>query len=143
MSPATAALPPANGTAPQLDKGRLEELLTKPMTDGYKPTLPLWALWTTDAIPQFYLLRDIELMLIHPIVRNTLDYYKSGIAGAEFWGGPDPANPQQGKPISQDPEVASFVHEHCQRYWDYGVPKLQGGYEYGWIGCESLYGDRS
>src|SRR5262249_31124458 len=38
-----------------------------------------------------------------------------------------------------NPEVAEFVHDHCTRFWDTGVPALQGGYEYGWIACENLY----
>jgi hypothetical protein len=112
----------------QVDKAKIESILTgEPLTTGYRPTLPYWALWTTDTVPQFYLLRDIELMMIHPVVLNALNYFKGGIAGAEFV-------------ISCDhPEAQIFIQEQCQRFWDRGVPKLQGGYEYGWIGCEALY----
>lgn len=110
------------------DKQRLEDILIgQPLSTGYRPTVPMWTLWTVDVVPQFYLLRDIELMMIHPIVLNGLNYFKSGIAGAEF------------EVECESPEVAMFVEEQSRRYWDKGVPKLQGGYEYGWIGCEALY----
>jgi hypothetical protein len=122
-----------------LDQAYWEKVLTSgPLTEGYRPTLPLWATWTTDTIPQFYLMRDVELMMIHPVVLSSLNFYKSGLYGAEFWGGPQEGNPN-GKPISDSPEVSQFVQEHCQRYWDRGVPMVQGGYEYGWIACEPCY----
>jgi len=78
-------------------------------------------------------------MMIHPVVLSALNYFKSGIAGAEFWGGPAADGNPQGKPISDSPEVATFVMEHCHRYWDRAVPLLQAGYEYGWIAGENLY----
>jgi hypothetical protein len=124
------ASPPisANGKAPPFDRERIQDILTgEPLTTGYKPTLPLWALWVTDTIPQFYLLRDIEMMMIHPTVLNALNYFKGGIAGAEF------------DLTCQDQIAAPWIMDQCQRFWDRGVPKLQGGYEYGWIGCEALY----
>ena len=40
---------------------------------------------------------------------------------------------------ADSPEVEEFILKQAQRFWDRGVPKLQGGYEYGWIGCEDLY----
>ena len=132
----------ANG---QLPREFLEEKLTdEPLSAGYKATLPYWALGGFDsgiAMPQVFLLRDIELMLIHPMVRCALNYFKSGIAGAEFWGGPDPANSEneQGVAISQDPTVSAFVTEQCNRFWDRGVPHVQDGYDYGWMGAENLY----
>ena len=134
---------PSNGVAP---KSEVQENLTgEPLSAGYKPTLPNWALeW--DWMPQIYLIRDIELMLTHPNVRNGLNYFKSGISGAQFWGGPNPLNQddQVGLPVcAENPEVGSFVVEQCNRFWDRGVPKIQGGYDYGWIGCENLYSDES
>ena len=68
-----------NGHAARQDLG--EVLTGEPLAAGYRPTLPLWSLWTADGTPQLYLLRDIELMLTHPIVRVVLDYFKGGIAG--------------------------------------------------------------
>lgn len=130
-----------NGKLP-LQRDKLAEKLTgEPLTEGYRPTLPLWALFTSDTVPQFYLLRDIELMLIHPIVRSALEYFKGGLAGAEFWGGPKPEDPHDevGLPISENPEVSAFVAEQCLRFWDRGVPQLQAGYEYGWCAGENLY----
>jgi hypothetical protein len=118
-----------------------ERLVGEPLTQGYKPTLPLWALFTADTVPQFYLLRDVELMMIHPVCRSALDYYKGGIADVEFWGGPklDDPDDEHGLPISGNPDVANFVLQQCYRFWDRGVPMLQGGYEYGWIAGEPLY----
>lgn len=141
---APPAPPLANGqtTGPSpVERAAWEEKLLQPLTEGYKPTLPYWSLYTTDAIPQFYLLRDIELMMTHPVVRSSLDYFKGGIAGAEFWGGESPDGNPEGQPIADDPVVVAFVKDQCQRYWDRGVPKIQGGYEYGWIGCEALYAE--
>jgi hypothetical protein len=145
MDPTAPAPSPStngNGNAvlPHVSQMEMDRLLTgEPLTQGYRPTLPLWALWSAEVVPQFYLLRDIELMMIHPVVLSALNYYKSGIAGAEFWGGPAPDGNPQGLPVSEDQEVAAFVGEHCQRYWDRGVPLLQAGYEYGWIAGECLY----
>jgi hypothetical protein len=118
-----------NGMIPQ-EHTVLEELLTQgPLTSGYRATLPLWALYSSSEMPQIYLYRDIELMLIHPIVRNVLEYYKGGISMVEFEGS------------AETPEVEEFVLEQGARYWDRGIVKLQGGYEYGWMGCECLYTD--
>jgi hypothetical protein len=144
MPDATAApMNGMNGThAPAGDPGKIVEMLAEPMTEGYKPSLPIWALYITDALPQIWLLRDIELMLIHPIVSNALEYFKSGISGAEFWGGPNPDSAQdpKGLPICiENPDVDRFIREQCQLYWDRGVPHLQSGYEYGWQGCECIY----
>lgn len=143
--------PPPNGAPAQpliapRDRDELErKLLSDPLTEGYRPTLPLWQIYSANAIPQFFLLRDIELMMTHPIVRTALDYFKGGIAGAEFWGGPKPGHSAQdeGKPVSEDPAVAEFVLDQCRRFWDRGVPKVQGGYEYGWIGLELTYAEEN
>lgn len=129
-----------NGVAERIEK----TLVGEPLTAGYKPTLPLWTMYSMDMIPQFYLMRDIELMMIHPIVRSALEYFKSGVAGAEFWGGEAQDGNPQGVPICEsNQEVDLFVREQCRRYWDWGVPKIQGGYEYGWIGAECLYTEQA
>src|SRR3990167_5216139 len=85
--------------------------------------------------------RDIEIMLRHPVVKQALSYFKGGIAGAEFWGGPHPDNPEdeQGLPICEDEKIGRFVKEQCERFWDRGVPHVQNGYNYGWIGGEHIY----
>jgi hypothetical protein len=51
------------------------------------------------------------------------------VAGAEF------------EVVADSPEVQTFVEEHCKRFWERGVPVLQGGYEYGWSGAEAVYAD--
>ncbi len=95
-----------------------------------------------DEMPTITLRRDIEFMLMHPIVSSALEYYKSGLSGAEFWGGIDPTDPKNpiGKPISMDPNVASFVVSHVDRFWRVGMPALQdSGYTYGWGPGEHIY----
>ncbi len=123
--------PPTNGQVPVPEKDRVEDLLLgEPFTQGYRPTLPLWAMFTTDVAPQLYLLRDVELMMIHPVCLNALNYFKAGISGAEF------------EVESDNPAADLFIMDQCVRYWDRGVPKIQAGYEYGWIGCENMFSDR-
>lgn len=132
-----------NGQATGVDRGKVDEILIgPPLTEGYKPTLPDWAFGGTDQfVPQIFLFREIELMRIHPVVLNALNYYRGAIAGAEFVGPPDPNDPT-GKarlPVSQDTAVSAFVLTQCRRFWDRGVPRVQHGYDYGWQGCENLY----
>ena len=119
------------------------DALQEEATVGYRPTIPLEALWAGGGdMPQVTLKRDLEFMQMHPIVSSALEYYRSGIAGAEFWGGPDHANPmnEMGKPISPDRRVAEFVLAHVERFWQRGVPMLQeGGYPYGWAAGEHMY----
>jgi hypothetical protein len=127
--------------------GRSEEAIGDSLQDeftiGYKPVMPLEALWMSGSdMPQITLRRDIEFMQMHPIVSIALEYYKSGIYGAEFWGGPDERDPtnDQGKPISPDPRVAAFALAHAERFWQRGMPLMQeGGYPYGWAPGEHIY----
>lgn len=126
----------------QIDTNAIAEALQDEATVGYRPQMPLESLWvSTSDLPQITFRRDLEFMLLHPIVLNALDYYKSGIAGAEFWGGPDAANPDndKGKPISPDPKVSQFVLAHVEKFWRIGVPLLQEGYPYGWSPGEHVY----
>lgn len=133
-----------NGAAPiELDgTDTVADALMHEATVGYRPVVPLEALWLGGDTPQITLRRDLEFMQMHPIVMTALEYYRSGIAGAEFWGGPDHANPQndQGKPISPDDRVSQFVLALCERFWQRAVPLLQqGGYPYGWAAGEHMY----
>src|SRR5437879_2241483 len=109
-----------NGAPPSgADRGGIEALLTgEPLTAGYVASTPLW-FFGTELFPQLYIIRDVELIYTHPMCHAVLEYYKGGIAGAEFVGpGPD----DDPGPISDNPEVAKFVSEHCRRFWDRGVP---------------------
>lgn len=121
----------------------IADVLQEEVSVGYRPIVPLESLWMSGSdMPQITLRRDLEFMQMHPIVGIALEYYKSGIAGAEFWGGPDNQNPdnEQGKPISPDQRVAQFVLAHVERFWQRGVPILQeGGYPYGWAPGEHIY----
>ncbi len=122
------------------------EVLQDEVTLGYRPVLPLEALWASGGdMPTITLRRDLEFMQMHPVVAIALEYYRSGIAGAEFWGGPDHANPDndQGKPISPDPRVAEFVMAHVERYWQRGMPMMQEAYAYGWAPGEHIYKDQN
>jgi hypothetical protein len=123
----TTVQPSINGASP---RDQIADILTGgPLSTGYRPTLPEWAYWAIDTVPQLYLLRDIELMLVHPVVYSALNFYKGGISLVEF------------EVDCDQPEAAEFAMEQCKRFWDRGVPLLQGGYEYGWIGLENLYDD--
>ena len=131
----------ANG---HTSESTIAESLQEEATVGYKPSIPLESMWLAGAgdFPQITLRRDIVFMMIHPIVSISMEYYKSGIAGAEFWGGPDPADStgQMGIPISPDQQVSDFVLDHVYRFWQDGVPLLQeGGYPYGWAAGEHVY----
>jgi hypothetical protein len=123
--------------------GKIETKLLASLTEGYKPTIPWDFAYMPDGMPLFLLNQNIEFMLWHPVVHSVLEYYKSGIAGAEFWGGADPNNPnnKDGKPISDNPEVAAFCKEQSERFWDRAVPLLQEGYNYGWTSGECQYDD--
>ena len=137
------AEPVAHHEANGLDLSHIADQLQDEATVGYKPVMPLESLWLSGTdLPQVTLRRDIEFMQMHPIVCTALDYYRAGIAGAEFWGGPDHANPDndKGKPISPDKRVAEFVLAHVERFWQRGVPLIQeGGYPYGWAAGEHIY----
>lgn len=134
---------PAPHTNGVVDEQAIASVLTEDITCGYKPTIPLEALWMgAGDMPLITLRRDLEFMQMHPIVMSGLEYYRSGINAAEFWGGEDTTNPmnQQGKPISKDEEVSEFVLVHCKRFWRNGVPLIQeGGYPYGWSPGEHIY----
>ena len=129
-------------------ENRVAELLQDDITVGYKPQLPLEGMWAGggDGMPQVTLRRDLEFMQLHPIVGISLEYYKSGIAGAEFWGGPIQDNPddEKGKPISPNEKVSQFVLAHCERFWQRGIPMIQeDGYPYGWCPGEHIYKEAS
>jgi hypothetical protein len=132
-------IPNSNGHS----ESRIAQTLEEEVSLGYKPVLPLEALWLTGSeMPTITLRRDIEFMLYHPIVSSSLEYYKSGLSGAEFWGGIDPADPKNplGKPISIDPRVSQFVMAHVDRFWNVGVPLLQdAAYPWGWAPGEHIY----
>lgn len=135
--------PSNNGCGPASETA-VAEALQEEATVGYRPVIPLEAMWLSGDMPQITLRRDLELMQMHPIVIAALEYYRSGISSAEFWGGPDHSDPMnnQGKPISPDQRVSEFVLAHVERFWQRGVPLLQeGGYPYGWAAGEHIYRD--
>lgn len=122
---------------------KIEEQLSDELTLGYKPNMPLEAMWLAGTdMPQITLRRDIEFMQMHPIVIVALEYYKSGISSVEFWGGPNPLNADDphGEPVCQDPRVAKFILATAEKLWHNCVPLLQeGGYPYGWAAGEHVY----
>jgi len=133
-----------NGKPTPTETQQTLENLEHQLTSGYRPQLPIEGMFTGNGLPLMSLRFDIENMLTHPDVRQALGYFRGGIAGAEFWGGPNPDNPEdeQGLPICQEnPQVGRFIKEQCERFWDRGVPHLQRADEYGWIGSEQIYDD--
>ncbi len=133
----------SEGNGQDMNGPEVADILQDEVSIGYKPSTPQEAMWMAGngVMPTVTLRRDLEFMLMHPVVLNALGYYKSGIAGAEFWGGPDQANPdnEKGKPISPDPRVSQFVLAHVERFWQRGVPVFQEGYPYGWGPGEHIY----
>lgn len=128
----------------RVDMRAVAETLQEEVTVGYRPIMPLESLWMAGGdMPQITLRRDLEFMSMHPVVMAAMEYYRSGIAGAQFWGGPDHNNPDpnnaMGKPISQDASVSEFVLTHVEQFWQHGVPLLQEGYPYGWSSGEYIY----
>jgi hypothetical protein len=132
--------PSING---DMNESEIAVSLQEEATVGYRPKGGMESLWLSGTdMPQITLRRDLEFMQMHPIVVTALEYYRSGISGAEFWGGPDHINLEndKGKPISPDARVAEFVLAHVERFWQRGVPLLQdGGYPYGWAAGEHIY----
>lgn len=133
-----------NGTG----ESRIAESLQDDMSHGYKPQIPLEALWSSGGgdAPQITLRRDLEFMQMHPVVSSAIEYYKSGISGAEFWGGPTPGadyDTDKGRPISPDSRVSQFVLAHAERFWQRGMPLFQEGYIYGWAPGEHIYKESS
>lgn len=130
-----------------VNMNHVSEALQEEITTGYVPMIPLESLWAAGGdLPQITIRRDLELMQMHPIVFAGLEYYRSGITGAEFWGGEDTNNPQnlQGLPVSSDDNVSKFVLAHCEAFWQRGVPLIQeGGYPYGWAAGEHVYKESS
>jgi hypothetical protein len=126
-----------------MDESAIADVLQEEATIGYRPVMPLESMWLAGGdMPQITLRRDLEFMQMHPVVMIAMEYYKSGIAGAEFWGGPDHLNPGNdvGKPISADKRVSEFVLAHVERFWQRGMPLVQeGGYIYGWAPGEHIY----
>jgi hypothetical protein len=140
---------PAPASPEQVEQEHTLEGLQRQLTEGYRPAIPVESMYNQMGMPFMGLRIDTEVMLTHPDVSQALNYFRGGIAGAEFWGGPNPDAPDdspaadQGLPICpQDDKVGRFVKEQCERFWDRGVPLLQQADEYGWIGAEQIY-DRS
>lgn len=131
--------------AADISRGALQDALLQPLSQAYVPTIPFQAYNSADGInPMWQMRYDIPVMLTHPVVSSTLAYYKSGLAGAEMWGGPTPGHPDPandpGLPIcAENPKAATWIFEMCNRYWGSGVSHLQRGYDFGWCGGESLY----
>lgn len=96
---------------------------------GYRPATPLSFLTGHgNQLPPLYVFyQEIEPMLVHPNVQIALDYYKSGIAGAEF------------EVSTTRPDVRVFVEEQLERLWSVSLPRVQEGYDYGWLGAEIIY----
>ena len=111
--------------------GDLKELLSedRPLTAGYKAPLPVQTLMNPDGSPGFWVLRDVESMMMHPHISMCMDIYRSGIYGAEFEAEVD------------DPDTGQFIQSQVEKFWDVGMPAVQNSYDYGWLGAENMYDD--
>src|SRR5678816_4588236 len=106
-----------------------ERVVEDKPTAGYIANTPLRLLTgfqnSVPPLSLFYL--DIEMMLMHPCVINSLRYFKSGISSAEF-------------AVSGRHAAANkFVLSLYQRLWTRALNTLQQGYDYGWGGYEIVY----
>lgn len=117
---------------PQLTGDQLEQVYTgHPIAAGYKPSLPIEGFFGQAGMAQIYLFRDIESMLCHPHVKLSLDYYRSGITGAEF------------EVEGSSPEVAKWGMTELRKFWDRSLLQVQQAYDYGWLGSEIVYGEEN
>lgn len=137
---------PAPPPPEQVEHENTLDNLQRQLTEGYRPAVPVELMYNQMGMPFMGLRIDTEVMLTHPDVSQALGYFRGGVAGAEFWGGPNPDAAEDspeadtGLPICpQDDKVGRFVKEQCERFWDRGVPQLQHADEYGWIGSEQIY----
>lgn len=122
----------------------MDQILQEEVALGYRPNTPLEMLWAGGEMPTITLRRDLEFMQMHPIVLVALEYYKAGLSGAEFWGGPNLHDPRDsvGQPISENQDVADFVLSTMIKLWHYCMPKMQDvGYPYGWAPGEHVYAE--
>jgi hypothetical protein len=108
-------------------QAKLEDLLTDTLTPGYKPSLPATTFWNPDGSPNIYVYRDLEAMLTHPTIVQSLQMYDSGIYGAEF------------EAECKRPEVTDFILKMVERFWDRAIRKTQMAYRWGWMGAETIY----
>lgn len=109
-------------------KKQAARILEKPMALGYRPTAPY--AYGATGLPTIAVRRDLEFMAWHPIVKNALQYFKAGIALADF------------EVHTKDSRVEAFVQEQCRHFWAVGRPKVQNlGYKWGWMGGENIYDD--
>lgn len=106
-----------------------ERIVDAKPTAGYKPGTAMRQMFgygnQLPPLSQFYC--DIEIMLMHPRVQIALDYFKSGVASAEF------------DVTARRPDVKAFIEDQFRRFWQASLSKVQEGYDYGWIGAEIVY----
>lgn len=118
--------------APQSPAARADvvKVLQEELGVGHKPVHPGVAFWdgSSDLPNLWQMLTDAEAMLAHSRVSICLDYYKSGIAGAEFE-----------LEDASSPEVGAFGLTLLRRFWQHSREKAQATYDYGRGGYEVLY----
>ncbi len=103
-------------------------LVSSPLSRGYKPTIPAWSF--VDMSTGLYLntvLNDVERMLLHPIVADVYDAWKSAIHHAEF------------QINANSPEVKRFCEIMYDRFWTRSLDQAQLQSDYGWNGFEVGY----
>lgn len=105
------------------------ELVEMKATEGYRPRTPLRIIYgyANQIPPLFIFYQDVETLILHPRSIIAGDYYKSGLADAEF------------EVKARDSAIGRYVQEYYDRLWTTSLSTVQEGYIYGWLGCEAVY----
>jgi len=115
--------------APKSPEQIAEVLTGEPLTLGYRPSLPASALMHGHTLHMVY--RDLEWMLMHPLVCLARTYYCSPLSAAEF------------EVRASSSEVGEFGLAELQRFWEECLDQAQLVYDYGWNGYETVYEERN
>lgn len=96
---------------------------------GYRPQTPIsFFTGQGNQLPPLHLFyQELEAMRVHPDVSIALNYYKSGIVGAEF------------DIRAKSPAIEEYVREQLRRLWAASLAKVQEAYDWGWCGGQIMY----
>jgi len=108
----------------------LEKMLKEEMSQGYRPTLPVYSLRSPEILGyQFF--QDVEMMRMHPAVKMPLEWALAPLQFAEW------------TIQASDPECAEYASKLLLWWWANAMWPIQyEGSCYGWSACEVQYHDR-
>jgi hypothetical protein len=120
------------GKAPSpRDRREAERALSDRLVTGYRPTLSGAGFWGENDTPDLArMLSDVSAMLAHPRVSHSLEYFKSGIAKAQF-----------AVEDASSPKAGEFCLEEAERFWSKHRWAAQTADEYGRGGAELVYAE--